>query len=316
MVNCFNFFKTGVEVTIFFRFHNAKLNVEPNYKSSMIIFKHRGELKKYLQTIAFSQNPIGFVPTMGALHPGHLSLLKKCREVCKISVCSIFVNPTQFNNPEDFKKYPKTIEKDILLLEENGCDILFLPDEKEIYPDESVRKKHFDLGYLETILEGKFRSGHFQGVCLVVEKLLNIVEPDFLFLGQKDFQQCMVIKRLIELMDKNIQLIICPILREESGLAMSSRNLRLNSTERKTAAELHQALVSIKNNLNENNFLALKNKVAKDLENIGFKVEYLELAKINNLELVPDFKNKQELIILVAAFLNDVRLIDNLLINP
>jgi pantoate--beta-alanine ligase len=165
-------------------------------------------------------------------------------------------------------------------------------------------------------LEGKFRPGHFQGVCLVVEKLLNIVEPDFLFLGQKDFQQCMVIRRLIELMQKNIRITICPILREESGLAMSSRNLRLNLMERQTAAELHQALVSIKNNLDGNNFLSLKNKAIKNLEEKNFKVEYLELAKTNNLEIVSEFKNKKELIILVAAFLNDVRLIDNLLINP
>jgi pantoate--beta-alanine ligase len=282
----------------------------------MIIFKHRAELQEYLHTQAFSKDSIGFVPTMGALHAGHLSLLKKCRETCKVAVCSIFVNPTQFNNPGDFKKYPKTIEKDILLLEENGCDVLFFPDEKEIYPDKNSEKKHFDLGYLETILEGKFRPGHFQGVCLVVEKLLNIVEPDFLFLGQKDFQQCMVIRRLIELMQKNIRIIICPILREESGLAMSSRNLRLNLMERQTAAELHQALVSIKNNLDGNNFLSIKNKAIKNLEEKNFKVEYLELAKTNNLEIVSEFKNKKELIILVAAFLNDVRLIDNLLINP
>jgi pantoate--beta-alanine ligase len=203
-----------------------------------------------------------------------------------------------------------------LLLEENGCDVLFFPDEKEIYPDKNSEKKYFDLGYLETILEGKYRPGHFQGVCQVVEKLLNIVQPDFLFLGQKDFQQCMVIRRLIELMQKNIRIIICPILREESGLAMSSRNLRLNLMERQTAAELHQALVSIKNNLDGNNFLSLKNKAIKNLEEKNFKVEYLELAKTNTLKLVSDFKNKQELILLVAAFLNDVRLIDNLLINP
>ena len=282
----------------------------------MIIFKHRGELKNYLQIRASSTSSVGFVPTMGALHDGHLSLLKKCTELCQVTVYSIFVNPTQFNNPDDFKKYPKTIEKDILLLEENGCDVLFLPNEREVYPDVTTRKKHFDLGYLETILEGKYRPGHFQGVCQVVEKLLNIVQPDFLFLGQKDFQQCMVIKRLIELMQKNIRLIICPILREQSGLAMSSRNLRLNLAERETAAGLHQVLVSIKNNLDGNSFLPLKNKAIKDLENKNFKVEYLELAKTNNLEIVSDFKNKEDLIILVAAFLNDVRLIDNLLINP
>ena len=278
----------------------------------MIIFKNSKDLKKYFENI---HDSVGFVPTMGALHAGHLSLLKKCREVCKISVCSIFVNPTQFNNPDDFKKYPKTIEKDVLLLEENRCDILFLPDENEIYPDEQSRKKHFDLGYLETILEGKFRPGHFQGVCLVVEKLLHIVDPDFLFLGQKDFQQCMVIKRLIELMNKNIKLVICPILREDNGLAMSSRNLRLNSSERETASELHHTLLSIKQDLTSDNFLALKNKAIQHLQKIGFKVEYLDLAKEQSLELVSHFKEGDHLVLLIAAFLGDVRLIDNLLIT-
>jgi pantoate--beta-alanine ligase len=214
----------------------------------------------------------------------------------------------------DFQKYPKTIENDILLLEENGCDVLFLPDEKEIYPSEESREKHFDLGYLETVLEGKFRPGHFQGVALIVEKLINIVNPDSLFLGQKDFQQCLVIKRLIEIMDKEIQMIICPIHREESGLAMSSRNVRLNSSERNLAAELHRALVSIERQLTKDNFLTLKNKAINDLQKKGFKVDYLELAKKNTLELVSHFNEEDELILLIAAFLGDVRLIDNLLI--
>ncbi|MEO8719760.1 MAG: pantoate--beta-alanine ligase [Ginsengibacter sp.] len=282
----------------------------------MIIFKHQTDLNKFLQKKSFSGRSIGFVPTMGALHSGHLSLLKKCTKVCQITVCSIFVNPTQFNNPDDFKKYPKTVEKDILILEENGCDILFLPDEKEIYPDEASRKKEYNLGYLETILEGKFRPGHFQGVCQVVEKLLHIVEPDILFLGQKDFQQCMVIKRLIEILQADVRLIICPILREENGLAMSSRNLRLNATEIQTAASMHQSLISIKDNLISTNFVSLKNEAIKSLENKGFRVEYLELATTENLELVIDFQNGQSLILLIAAFLNNVRLIDNLLINP
>lgn len=282
----------------------------------MIIFKQQTDLNKFLQKKSFSGRSIGFVPTMGALHSGHLSLLKKCTKVCQITVCSIFVNPTQFNNPDDFKKYPKTVEKDILILEENGCDILFLPDEKEIYPDEASRKKEYNLGYLETILEGKFRPGHFQGVCQVVEKLLHIVEPDILFLGQKDFQQCMVIKRLIEILQADVRLIICPILREENGLAMSSRNLRLNATEIQTAASMHQSLISIKDNLISTNFVSLKNEAIKSLENKGFRVEYLELATTENLELVIDFQNGQSLILLIAAFLNNVRLIDNLLINP
>lgn len=309
------FFLTGGKVTIFFVYTNLQLNVELNYKAFMVIFKYAKDLEKLIKKSKLSGSSVGFVPTMGALHEGHLSLLKQSQKTAEITVASIFVNPTQFNNADDFKKYPKTIEQDILLLAENGCDILFLPDEKEIYPNEESRQKHFDLGYLETILEGKFRPGHFQGVSLVVEKLLNIAEPDFLFMGQKDFQQCMVIKRLIEIMGVNVQLIICPILREETGLAMSSRNLRLNGVERILAAQLHQDLTSIKNNRNNQNFQSLKNKTVVELENKGFKVEYLELAKKNSLILVTDFNEKEDLVLLIAAYLNEVRLIDNLLIT-
>ena len=310
-----SFFLQAAKLPYFFLSPNAKLNVEHNYKASMTIFKHTKDLKDYLEKQALIAKPIGFVPTMGTLHAGHLSLINQCRKVTKLTVCSIFVNPTQFNNPEDFKKYPKTIENDILLLEENGCDVLFMPVENEIYPDKKSKEKYYDLGYLETVLEGKFRPGHFQGVCLVVEKLINIVDPDFIFIGQKDFQQCLVIKKLLDLMHKKIQVIICPILREKTGLAMSSRNLRLDTEDRKLAAKLQQALVSIKDKLSKNNFLDLKNKAIADLENEGFKVEYLELAKRNNLELVTKFEKEDELVMLIAGFLKDVRLIDNILIK-
>src|SRR6185312_4805023 len=171
------------------------------------------------------------------------------------------------------------------------------------------------LGYLETVLEGKFRPGHFQGVSLVVEKLLNIVEPDLLFLGQKDFQQCMVIKKLISIMNQKTEVIVCPILREENGLAMSSRNLKLTDEERKIAANLHRALVSIKDNAHVENFSTLKSRAVKDLESKGFKIEYLELAKRNDLEIVPDFIAGEQLVILIAAFLHDVRLIDNVFMD-
>jgi pantoate--beta-alanine ligase len=282
----------------------------------MIIFKHAADLKKFLASSPLSERTVGFVPTMGALHAGHLSLLKASKEKCTITVCSIFVNPTQFNNADDFKKYPKTIERDILLLEENGCDILFLPDEKEIYPDETSKNKHFDLGYPETILEGKFRPGHFQGVSLVVEKLLHIVEPDFLFLGQKDFQQCIIIKRLISLMGIKTRVIVCPILREENGLAMSSRNLRLSDREKEIASSLHQALLSIKENAKNEDFSTLRKIAVQNLENAGFNVDYLELAKSEDLALLKDFIDDGEMVILIAAFLHHVRLIDNLVINP
>jgi len=282
----------------------------------MDLFKNQKDLKSHLKKMLPSVKPVGFVPTMGALHEGHLSLLKESEKMCKTTVSSIFVNPTQFNNAEDFQKYPKTLPDDILMLEENGCDIIFLPSEEEIYPDEQSRQKHFELGYLETILEGKFRPGHFQGVCNVVEKLLNIVEPDFLFLGQKDFQQCLVIRRLLYLMNSKTKLIICPIVREKNGLAKSSRNLRLTDSEKQSAADLHQSLSDIKKHLNPANFPELKKKAVSYLEKNGFKVEYLELAKTKNLELISDYIPRESLILLVAAFLNNVRLIDNLLINP
>ena len=252
---------------------------------------------------------------MGALHEGHLSLIRKCKKGSKITVASIFVNPTQFNSKEDLKKYPRTLNNDILLLEENDCDILFLPDEKEIYPNEESKKKSFSLGTLESIMEGEFRPGHFQGVCLVVEKLLNIINPDFLFLGQKDYQQCLVIKKLIGLMHKETRVIICPIFREKNGLAMSSRNSRLSFSERNLASELYRSLEFIKDNLTIKNFNDLKNDRISYLENLGFKVDYLELANMNDLKLTGKFEKNKSNICLVAAYLNDVRLIDNLIIN-
>jgi pantoate--beta-alanine ligase len=280
----------------------------------MILFKHFQDLHFHLVKQYSSRISLGFVPTMGALHAGHLSLIEQCKKQTELTICSIFVNPVQFNNSDDFKKYPITIEKDISFLEKHGCDILFLPDEKEMYPDPASRDRHFDLGYLETILEGKFRPGHFQGVCLIVEKLLNMINPDYLFIGQKDFQQCLVIKRLIEIMKKEIKVIVCPTLREKNGLAMSSRNLRFHPDEKELASELSQSLQLIKENLTATNFSELKKDAIIHLENAGFKVEYLELAKAKNLELTQVYESSEDHVILVAAYLSDVRLIDNILI--
>ena len=281
----------------------------------MIIFKHSKDLQSYLKKTRAAKFTIGFVPTMGALHSGHLSLIEQCRKQTKLTVCSIFVNRAQFNNPEDFKKYPVTIEKDILFLEEQGCDVLFLPDEKEIYPDAASKLKHYDLGYLETVLEGKFRPGHFQGVCLIVEKLLNIIDPDYLFIGQKDFQQCLVIKKLLEIMKKEIEMVICPTLREATGLAMSSRNLRLDTRQKELAANLYSTLQLIKKELTTFNFFELKQQAILQLKNDGFKIEYLEMAKTKDLQVINEFKNNEDLVVLIAAFLNEVRLIDNILIK-
>jgi pantoate--beta-alanine ligase len=305
-------FFAGGEVTIFFLLNHFKLNVEPYFKAGMIVFKHSKDLQSHLNNISKKNALTGFVPTMGALHEGHLSLIAQSRVKTNVTVCSIFVNPIQFNNADDFRKYPSAFEKDILLLEENGCDVLFMPSEKEIYPDADSKTKHFEVGYLEKILEGKFRPGHFQGVCLVMEQLLNIIDPSFVFLGQKDYQQCLVIKKLVSLMNKKTGIVICPVVRERGGLAMSSRNLRLSENEKIIAAELYRTLEEIKKNLAPGKFSYLKKEAIVKLELAGFTIDYLELAKSTDLEIVPECNSHEKYLVLIAAFLNDVRLIDNI----
>jgi len=267
------------------------------------------------------------------LHDGHISLVDASKKKDAITISSIFVNPTQFNDPKDFKKYPVTLEKDIDELEKTGCDALFLPTVHEIYPDARppadggtgarglTPKMHYDLGFLETVLEGKYRPGHFQGVCMVVHRLLEIVNPDHLYLGQKDFQQCLVIARLIELirLKKKTEIIICPTLREMDGLAMSSRNMRLDEVERKNAATIYGCLNMIKENAKNDEPAALIEKAQLMLEKKGFKVDYVEIADASTLASFREpadkgWAGKQKLVALVAAFINEVRLIDNMVI--
>lgn len=257
---------------------------------------------------------VGFVPTMGALHQGHISLIEKSRADNNISICSIYVNPTQFNNAEDFKKYPKTIENDINLLEKWGCDVLFLPETDEVYSKEFVIN-HYNLGYLESLLEGKYRPGHFQGVCQVVHRLLQIVMPDKLYLGRKDYQQCMVISKMIELKEINTEVVICPTLREPDGLAMSSRNLRLNETQRITAVQIFKTMQMIRKEITPGNLYQLKQKAVKILTDAGFRVDYVEIADAGSLEPIIEWNGQQKAVTLVAAFLDDIRLIDNLAIT-
>jgi pantoate--beta-alanine ligase len=283
----------------------------------MIICKKQRELHDLLEKKKFGQDEIGFVPTMGALHTGHLSLVDAAKKQNKIVICSIFVNPTQFNDPEDFKKYPISLEKDILMFEGAGCDILFIPSVEDIYPNGTNDLAHYDLGFLETVLEGKFRPGHFQGVCLVMERLLEIVLPNNLYLGQKDYQQCMVIKKLIELIGSKdkIKVNICPTLREEDGLAMSSRNTRLLPGDRIKAATISKALRYIKENLKAGHTKKIKDEAKELLLQKGFLIDYVEIANADTLELVENWNGKQKIVALAAAFINNVRLIDNMVIN-
>lgn len=288
----------------------------------MVLFKKVAGLQQYLTSLKQKGLKTGFAPTMGALHQGHLSLIESSRKVNAITVSSIFVNPAQFNDPKDFEKYPVTIEKDILMLETAGCDVLFLPSVEEIYPAGSPGKELYNLGYLETILEGKYRPGHFQGVCKVMDRLLDIVRPDNLYLGQKDYQQCMVITKLTELMGKKDSIItnICPTLRESDGLAMSSRNMRLNKEEREIAPGIYQTLTFIKKNLTKGSLRELKAKAFAKLVAQGFKPDYIEIADAATLQIINDpiaigWDGKQKLVALAATFLHEVRLIDNLLLN-
>jgi pantoate--beta-alanine ligase len=282
----------------------------------MIIFRKAADLKNYLGNVRNKKRKIGFVPTMGALHQGHISLVEACKKENDVSVCSIFVNERQFNNRVDFEKYPASVESDIYQLEKAGCGILFLPTETEVYPP-SLADKHFDLGYVETVLEGTYRPGHFQGVCQVVEKLLDIVRPDMLYLGQKDYQQCIIIKKLVSLMGKSdvISIRIHPTMREPDGLAMSSRNIRLSKEDRKRAPHIYKALINLRTNLQEGNLQSLINEVKEKLKIHDFKIDYLEVADAETLELVNQLKGNQKLVALVAVSLSDVRLIDNILLN-
>ena len=281
----------------------------------MIIFHHAAVLKKYAHKLEDSWQESGFVPTMGALHNGHLSLIKTAQKRSRVTIASIFVNPSQFNDPEDFKKYPNTIAADIRMLEEAGCDILFLPDVVEMYPNGWHHTKPYNLGSLETLLEGFYRPGHFQGVCQIVQRLLEIVEPGNLFMGQKDFQQCMVVQRLIALKNLPVQLYTCPTLREADGLAMSSRNMRLSKEERSIAPAIYREIQLIKQDLNNMPLRALEVRTGKNLLDAGFtSIDYVSIATPATLQPLEKWEKDISTVILVAAYIGKVRLIDNILI--
>jgi len=280
----------------------------------MILFKRAGDLTRWLDQQRLSGKSIGFVPTLGALHAGHISLITISKKTAGVTVCSIFVNPTQFNDPRDFQKYPVTLEKDIALLEQSGTDVLFLPEVEEIYPDGTSGLEHYDLGRIETLLEGKYRPGHFQGVCQVMRRLLDLVRPDDLFMGQKDYQQCMVIQRLLELRGMPTRLHPCPILREPDGLAMSSRNMRLTPEQRQKATAIYKALLAIRSGwqIGHPKKTELIASAIKILEQAGFRVEYIEIADHKTLEPIDGGPGA---VALIAAFLGEVRLIDNMVLE-
>jgi len=278
----------------------------------MYIFHKESDLSDYLNKTKEKGQGIGFIPTMGALHNGHISLITEAISTGDLTVCSIFVNPTQFNNPGDLEKYPRTTQQDIALLTEANCEVLYLPSVEDVYPNGTKLDEPYDLGYLDTVLEGQYRPGHFQGVAQVVDRLLQVVNPDKLYLGRKDYQQCMVLQKLIMQKHSQVILKISATMREPDGLAMSSRNRRLTEPQRALASTIYQCLVSIESKQDEQNFPVVKKECEELLTRKGFKVDYLELADADTLELLANYDNQRKTVALIAAYIGDIRLIDNL----
>ncbi len=282
-------------------------------EASMIVFQTAADLRRHLDRVT---RPVGFVPTMGALHRGHTSLLARARDEGLLSVVSIFVNPTQFNDLEDFRKYPTSLDADMALLMEGKCDVLFLPSVEEVYPKGFSEAESFSFGPLDAVFEGAHRPGHFRGVGQVVARLLHIVRPAVLFLGQKDYQQCLVLRDLVRQLgwEKELRVSICPTVREEDGLAMSSRNRRLSAAERAVAGALYQCLLTVRERAGKASLAAVRAQCETALRARGIEPEYLALAEAETLSPLNDYTPGKETVALIAARIGALRLIDNLLL--
>src|SRR5258706_4982323 len=281
----------------------------------MEIFTKIEALKAFLKQKRANKQTIGLVPTMGALHAGHLFLVESSRAENQVTVGTVYVNPTQFNNASDLDKYPRSIDSDMELLEKGGCDALFYPDNQEMYAKTSTVKIEF--GDLDRVLEGEFRPGHFSGVALVVSKLFNIVRPDIAYFGQKDFQQFKIISRLVEELKFGVQLRCIPTLREHDGLAMSSRNLRLTGAEREKAIILFQSLSQANEAIERGKALSrIKEDIRTKWANEkGVQLDYFEVADRENLILLDSVKDADSSIMPIAGFVGEVRLIDNMMVG-
>jgi len=282
----------------------------------MLLFKKVEDLQAHLHKIHSKGKTIGLAPTMGALHQGHLSLIRQCKQRKDYSVCSIFVNPTQFNETADLEKYPRTIERDIELLTSVGNDVLFMPSVKEVYPPGLQTAVNLDFGSLAKVMEGAHRPGHFEGMAQVVNRLMDIVGPHRIYMGQKDFQQFTIVESMIRQLEKNIELVVCPIIREESGLAMSSRNLRLLAEDREQAPLLHQMLCFAKEQMHSLSPSEIKAQVMEKLSApASFKPEYFEIADGYTLQAIEDFAQHDYVVACTAVWAGDVRLIDNMILR-
>ena len=268
-------------------------------------------LNEALAPYRFSGAPVGFVPTMGALHEGHATLVRQCVSENKVCVVSVFVNPTQFNNREDLRLYPRTLEADCELLKKLGVTFVFAPSEEEMYPTPDTRV--FDFGALDKVMEGRFRSGHFNGVAQVVSRLFDIVKPNAAYFGEKDFQQLAIVREMTNLLDLPVRIVGAPTVRETSGLAMSSRNQRLSETEKTNAAEIYRILKKSTEMIGTHSPAEVADFVIKSINNVpGLRVEYFQIVDGSSLQSIWLWEDADYIVGCIAVFCGDVRLIDNI----
>ncbi|MBC3539556.1 pantoate--beta-alanine ligase [Rufibacter sediminis] len=279
----------------------------------MLQFSSLSDIRQHTEMLRQQGKRIGFVPTMGALHEGHLTLLKAAKSQNDVAVCSVFVNPVQFNNPEDYRLYPRLLEKDAQLLDQEGCDILFAPTAEEMYRQKA--KLSFDFGDLERVMEGAHRPGHFNGVATVVSKLFHLVKPHQAYFGQKDLQQFAVIQQLVLDLSFDLELVCYPIIRETDGLAMSSRNRRLNPEQRAIAPRLYESLQFLHDKLQTTPIAEAKKQTEAFLASFSeIRLEYLEVVHAQTLQPLDEVTEDVPTALCLAAYLGDVRLIDNMLL--
>jgi pantoate--beta-alanine ligase len=280
----------------------------------MLLFDQIPALKNYLRESRKAGKTIGFVPTMGALHAGHLSLIERAVKENDLVICSIFVNRLQFNNTQDYEKYPRLFEKDIEMLAPFPNLYLFLPEDRTMYSAKPILS--MDFGQLEQVMEGAHRPGHFNGVGIVVSKLFHIVQPDHAYFGQKDLQQCRIIETMVRDLSFDLEFIICPTIREEDGLAMSSRNLRLSPEQRKHAVLLPQALFLARDLIlkEQKDFSVVRQRINDFFENTPLRLEYFEIVHSETLQTVNTIAETSRIALCIAAYLGEIRLIDNILV--
>ncbi len=280
----------------------------------MKIFKKITEISAWVACEKQAGKSIGFVPTMGALHKGHLALVERARQDNDLVVCSIFVNPIQFNKPEDLEKYPRTLKEDTRLLESAGCDAVFCPEEKEMYP--RPEEKTYDFGTLDKVMDGRYREGHFNGVAVVVSKLFTIVEPHRAYFGQKDFQQLQIIRALVKMEAIKVEVIACPTVRENDGLAMSSRNRQLSVSQRHEAPRIYRALMAARSMYPDIPLHDIRQKVTREINaSPELEVEYVEIVRADTLLPAKEHGDDAEIVACIAVYAGNIRLIDNMSLN-